>query len=218
MSSFQAQCAAHFPPANSSKDVAKRRFVFEAILCALLAAVVSSMAGCAMHQSAVPEDARTSAMAIVRAAMQAKDPAVEKKAYQDALALDGYNAVARNNLGVCYFKEGKYYNAAQEFDLAMKIAPSSPEPHFNLGLLYETVGKLDQGADQYTRALELDTESAKYRVCLARVYIKKGADKWRAQQLLEEALARELDPATIAWIRDAQEQLGPQHENGQPFE
>ena len=167
--------------------------------------------GCAAGRSAKesPEAAETRERVLghIRDGLNAKDVVSERQAYLEALKLDAHDAVARNNLGVCYMKEGQYYAAAQEFDLAMKLAPRAPEPHFNMGLLFEGVGKLEQASDSYALALELAPQISRYRVCLARTYVKRGTDEWRARRLLDEALKDELDPETIGWIRETQDLL-----------
>jgi Tfp pilus assembly protein PilF len=178
-----------------------------AICGTLVLFLVLLLGGCATSKTSGDAEAQTKATALVRQGLAAKESEGEKKAYLEAIQADPYNALAHNNLGVCLFKERQYYQAAEQFDATMKLAAQAAEPHFNLALLYETVGKLDQAADHYARALELDPQSAKYRVCLARTYMKRDTDRWRARQLLDEALEREVDPTVIAWIRQAQDRL-----------
>ncbi|GEM_PF-1949720 len=180
---------------------------YRATVGATLLLLVALLAGCATSKTVSDAEAQAKATALVKEGLAAKEPKDEKAAYQKAVQLDPYNALAHNNLGICLLNEKQYYQAAQEFDSAMKLAPQAAEPQFNLAVLYETVGKLDQASEHYSRALELDSQSAKYRVCLARTYLKRGTDRWKTKQLLEEAMEREVDPKVIAWIHDAQDRL-----------
>jgi tetratricopeptide (TPR) repeat protein len=58
----------------------------------------------------------------------------------------GYQSLGRGDLP----------RAARHFEQAVAQNPDSPEAHYNLGLVYQRLGRLDAGVRHYRRALELD--------------------------------------------------------------
>ncbi|MEF8888600.1 MAG: tetratricopeptide repeat protein, partial [Desulfohalobiaceae bacterium] len=62
----------------------------------------------------------------------------------------------RNQLGVAYFRTGRYQKAAEEFSAALEIDAGSAVDMANLGLCYEYMGKNGAAADFLHTSLEMD--------------------------------------------------------------
>lgn len=62
---------------------------------------------------------------------------------------------AHNNLGVVFLKQGKLYEAAQEFEWAKKLLPSAPDPRVNLALVLERAGEELGALALWREAVEL---------------------------------------------------------------
>ena len=87
--------------------------------------------------------------------LQKGEMAKAEKELKEALAADVFFAPAHNNLGTVYYRQGKHYLAAWEYQYAAKLMPDSPRPKSNLGLVLEAVGKYDEAVGAYEQALEL---------------------------------------------------------------
>src|SRR5262245_28547548 len=59
------------------------------------------------------------------------------KILREAVAADPMFGPARNNLGLCYYHTDHLYEAAWEFENAVRLMPYQPEPRNNLGLVLE---------------------------------------------------------------------------------
>ncbi len=123
---------------------------------------------------------------------------------KSALAADVFFGPAHNNLGTVYFQQEKYYLAAWEFQYAAKVMPKRSQPRYNLGMVLEAVGKLDEAAQRYEEALELQPDDIETVASLARTYIRDGKKNERTRELLEEIVLNDDRPQWRSW---AQEQL-----------
>ncbi len=121
-----------------------------------------------------------------------------------ALAADVFFGPAHNNLGTVYFRQEKYYLAAWEFQYASKVMPKRAQPRYNLGMVLEAVGKLDEAALRYEEALELQPDDIETVASLARTYIRAGRKDEKTRKLLEEIVLNDDRPQWRTW---AQEQL-----------
>jgi tetratricopeptide (TPR) repeat protein len=84
---------------------------------------------------------------------------------------------------------------------AAKLAPSSPEPRVNLGVLYEQIGRLDPAISEYEQVLTIDPDNTVAMRQLARAYVKAGKKDDRLRDLLEKLLLTPGEPAWDVWIR-----------------
>ncbi len=123
---------------------------------------------------------------------------------KSALAADVFFGPAHNNLGTVYYQQEKYYLAAWEFQYAAKVMPKRSQPRYNLGMVLEAVGKLDEAAQRYEEALELQPDDIETVASLARTYIRDGKKDERTRELLEEIVLNDDRPQWRSW---AQEQL-----------
>jgi Flp pilus assembly protein TadD len=133
------------------------------------------------------------------ALLDAGDYAGAEAALKVALAADIMSGPAHNNLGKVYFRQSKFYLAAWEFQYAMKLMPNQPEPPNNLGLVFEAVGKLDDAADHYGKAVALEPENVQAMGNLARARVRRGDDDDDLRSLLGRLVLRETRPDWLAW-------------------
>ncbi len=71
------------------------------------------------------------------------------------------------NLGRIYAEQKRHQEAAQAYQLAIKIKPSHASAHFNLGLVYEEIGEREQAKQEYREALRHNPNHEKARINLA---------------------------------------------------
>ena len=136
------------------------------------------------------------------ALMAAGDDAGAEAAFRAALAADVMCGPAHNHLGKLYYKQGKLYPAAWEFQYAMKLMPNQPEPPNNLGLVFEAAGKLDEAAESYNRAAALEPDNVPVLGNLARARVRRGDRDPDLRALLGKLVLRETRPDWLAWARD----------------
>jgi len=79
--------------------------------------------------------------------------------YQKALELNPDDATILNDLGQLAFIQENYTLAEGYFNKALTFNPQLPEVHFNLGLIYEKQGKLDEAKMEWEKYLDMDSTS-----------------------------------------------------------
>src|SRR5262245_45519901 len=125
-----------------------------------------------------------------------------EKILKKAIAADVMFGPARNNLGLVYYHEGKLYQAAWEFQNAIKLMPYQPEPRNNLGLVLERAGKLTEAADAYDRAKEMEPDNPEYIGNLARAKVRRGDNDAETKELLEEVVFKDSRPEWTTWAKE----------------
>lgn len=130
------------------------------------------------------------------------------KAFKRALSADVEYGPAHNNLGKVYYFQEDYYNAAWEFEYAIRLMPRHAAPRNNLGLVLERAGELDQAVDRYREAVGLDGDNVTFRANLARALIHRGDRTAEVRNLLEEILATDTRADWLIWARNQLSRLG----------
>lgn len=131
-----------------------------------------------------------------------KNYAEAERTFKTALDADILFGPAHNNLGKAYFKQGKFYLAAWEFQYAAKLMPNQPEPLNNLGLVFESAGKLDDAVSAYDKAIGLEPDHVEILGNLARARIRRGDRDESVRQLLDKLILRETRPDWADWARE----------------
>jgi tetratricopeptide (TPR) repeat protein len=137
--------------------------------------------------------------------------------FQQAIQLDSQNGPAHNNLGLVYFYQHNFYQAAGAFEKASEYLPEDPAPLNNLGLIMEMVARPDEAIDYYWQAHSIDPTNPEYlgNLVRARVQAKHCDDELRQQ--LHDLLLYE---KRLPWQDWAREQLAlfnnPNLDNGPP--
>ncbi|MEL7237494.1 MAG: tetratricopeptide repeat protein [Planctomycetota bacterium] len=126
---------------------------------------------------------------------------------REAIDADVGFGPARNNLGLVHFRRGNFYEAAWEFQNAIKLMPYQPEPRNNLGLVFEKAGKLDDAVTEFAAAVELQPGNAEFLGNLVRSRVRRGdagraaseEDRRVTRELLGELVLRETRPEWKQW-------------------
>jgi len=91
---------------------------------------------------------------------EAGDLDAAEEGFREALMADVGYAAAHNNLGLVLLDQGRFYEAALEFDQAKRLAPQAIEPTLNLARLYEAVGWTRLAAEEREHAETMTAGSA----------------------------------------------------------
>lgn len=177
--------------------------------------VLAGICGCALQEQGLevaplptrPSIAAESLEWLRRGLAAQGDLRDEEDCYSQAVQSDPTNGEAYNNLGVVYLEQEDYYRAAHHFSVASRLLSEAPEPAYNLGLLYERVGKPAQAAGYYERAVRLAPGNLTYKGCLARALIRSGGDRAQIRGLLEGCFELEVRPEWVRWIKAELEKL-----------
>jgi Flp pilus assembly protein TadD len=124
-----------------------------------------------------------------------------EKALKRALTADIMYGPAHNNLGKVYFHAHRWYDAAQEFDYAIKLMPHQPEPRNNLGLVFEEANKLDKAVEQYGEAIKLEPDNPEFIGNAARARLRRGDKDPEVRELLEKLVLHDTRPTWVEWAR-----------------
>jgi len=135
-------------------------------------------------------------------AIEANDYDKAEQAFKQALEADVMFGPAHNNLGKVYYTQDLFYKAAWEFQYAIKLMPYHPEPKNNLGLVYESVGKLDDAIELYSEARIIEPDNPILIGNFARARLKRGDKGSDMRNLLTELLLKDTRPAWLAWAKD----------------
>ena len=66
-------------------------------------------------------------------------------------------------LGEHYLDSGKWAQAGEQFRHAADLTPDNPRAHNNLGLVYRGLGKLDESAAAFQKAIDLEPTFIRFR-------------------------------------------------------
>jgi len=130
-----------------------------------------------------------------------------EQAFKQALEADVMFGPAHNNLGKLYHTQELFYKAAWEYQYAIKLMPYHPEPKYNLGLVYESVGKLDEAITLYDQARTIQPDNPVLIGNYTRARIKRGDKAPEIRDLLTELLLKDTRPEWITWAKHRQAML-----------
>ena len=100
-----------------------------------------------------------------------------------------------------YFKQGRLYDAAGEFEWARKLLPGHPDPRMNLALVFESAGHTDDALATYATALEVYPEHLPTMQALARLQVRTGRADDRTPRLLREIALRGQSDQWKSWAQ-----------------
>ena len=134
-------------------------------------------------------------------ALHANDPSRAEQLLRDALTADVMHGPAHNNLGQLYYQQQRYYEAAWEFQYAIRLMPHQPIPRNNLGMVFEATGQLDQAAEQYELAVAEEPDNPELLGNLARARVRRGDTGPEMRELLQQVVLRDTRPEWREWAR-----------------
>lgn len=186
--------------ADGTEAWAARRAAALAHVAAAAAAAIA-LAGCVSRPRTPPSPyvtatesdrspSRAEALTREAAALLDGDPAGAERILREAIAWDLYHGPAHNNLGVLCLRQGRLYEAANEFEWARKTMPGHPDPRFNLALTFERAGRTDEALAMYGTALEVYDGHIASMQAIARLQVKRGRADARTREFLSEIALR----------------------------
>ena len=139
------------------------------------------------------------------AVMATGDAHMAAKWHGLAAALTNFKDVsALNNLGAALEADGKIGEAADAFDMALKLQPDSAVLQLNRGNIHRKTGELSAAIASYSRALEYEPEGADTHTAynnIAAALLAEG-DLERAMQAYDMAIELRPDVSTAQVNRD----------------
>lgn len=63
---------------------------------------------------------------------------------------------ARCNLGTCYKHQGRFDEAINQNQIALRLSPFMVDPYVNIGNTFKELGRIEESLTFYKRATELD--------------------------------------------------------------
>ena len=101
---------------------------------------------------------------------------------------------ARGGLGMAYLAKGMLDEAAEQFEIAIKLYPGHHKNYYNLGLVYHRKGDLNTALEYFGRSAKLNPASAKTHYNLATVYLQQRSWDLAIRHYVK---VNELDPAIV---------------------
>lgn len=179
-------------------------------LAALLAA--AALTACESNNTARPDRLDASyaenepqrqrdAVAIAARAFEEKDAEKAIALYREALSIYRDFYPAWNNLGTLLMQDRRYLEAAEAFTAAAGLSPDDARPVYNIGLLYDRSGYLQDAQTHYRRALIRDENYLPALRGLIRAdTILNEADEDTLESI-RRALRLEQDPRWREWLQ-----------------
>ena len=143
--------------------------VREAWLAMVLALIVAVVVNIPVH-----DEARLNAMARMNAGValaQAGDLGRATELFRSAVRVHPASAEAQNNLAQALAVQERFAEAAHHYETALSYAPTLVGVHYNYGVALERLGRLEDAARQFGRAIELDPHDADARESLERLTV-----------------------------------------------
>lgn len=106
--------------------------------------------------------------------------------YKTALLADELNHLARNSLGVCLARLGKFGEAQAQFSRILALDPQDIMATYNQGYTFLKQGEPDRAEQAFQRCLELDQGHVFSLVRLGQLAEQRGDDK-AAKQCFDQA-------------------------------
>ena len=103
--------------------------------------------------------------------------------------------MAREELGDLYKKKQDYQKASTDYEIAVKLDAYNYKIHYDLGLSYQFLDRLEDAVKAYLRALELEPNDLNSNMNLGLVYLALGRPEDALKQLQK---AVEIDPHSSA--------------------
>lgn len=94
--------------------------------------------------------------------------------WRDVIAKDATGTMARINLGMWLYAEGRADEAADELAAALRLDPNDGEAHGNLGIVLASLGRRDAAREHLERALALTPGSAQAHSNLGNLLASDG--------------------------------------------
>jgi tetratricopeptide (TPR) repeat protein len=112
---------------------------------------------------------------------------VSKNSYGRMFRIDSHSWRVHQVIAQANAEADRHVDAVVEYQAAIKLAPTQPGLHEELGSEYRNLGKLPEAEEAFKRELELDPNSALAKYKLGELTVEKG-DGAKGKELIEAAL------------------------------
>lgn len=131
--------------------------------------------------------------------LRAGNPSGAEEHARAALEAYGDYGPAYNTLGLVCLERDRLNEAARHFNLAASNMPRDPSPYYNLGLVWEKAGRMEQAAAEYRTALKIDPENIRVTANLARALVLAGKKDTETRGLLKEVILKDNRAEWVRW-------------------
>jgi len=188
------------------------RSIASALALVILSACLGTIAACESAPDARPyrldggfaddsQQRQSKALDIAARAYEQQDAERSIELYREALAIYRDLYPAWNNLGTLLMNEHRYLEAAEAFNVAAGLSPTDARPVYNIGLLYDRSGYLEDAQAYYSKALLRDENYLPALRGLIRAdSILDDADQ-ETLKIIKRALRLEQDPRWREWLQ-----------------
>jgi tetratricopeptide (TPR) repeat protein len=111
---------------------------------------------------------------------------VSKDSYAEMFKVDSKSWLVHRVLAQANAEAERHTDAIAEYEAAIKLAPTQPGLHEELGSEYRAVNKMDEAEAAFQKELELDPHNVLARYKLGAIEVEKG-DGARGKELIEAA-------------------------------
>lgn len=150
------------------------------------------------------QESRQQSLQLYRDALSEYQAGHVQKAHEllrKTVEIDNRNASAWVFLGMLEYEQNELFDAAHAMNEALRLEPRRFEPHYNLGLIYETAGKYTQAISRYEKALEMAPDEPAVMENLVRCYMKIAPEKEKTLTLVNRALLVERRTEWKEWLQ-----------------
>jgi len=112
---------------------------------------------------------------------------VSKRSYGRMFRVDPHSWRVHQIIAQANAEAERHMDAIAEYQAAIKLAPTQPGLHEELGSEYRNLGKTQEAEDAYLRELEIDANNVLARYKLGVVTVEKG-DGAKGKELIEAAM------------------------------
>jgi tetratricopeptide (TPR) repeat protein len=142
----------------------------------------------------VPASADTSSDIAISLVRKGDDLMVQKKyhealdAYEEAVAIDPYNSISWNKLGLAHMNTGRYEDAVSAFRMATTIDPFSTDAWNNMGDSLAILEKHQEALDAYDHALRVNPNDL-YALLHKGISLQETGNSGGAMAIYESVIA-----------------------------
>jgi tetratricopeptide (TPR) repeat protein len=112
---------------------------------------------------------------------------VSNSSYRRMFEVDPHSWRVRQIMAQANAEADRHLDAVTEYQAAIKLAPTQPGLHEELGSEYRNLGKAQEAEDAFVRELEIDPSNVLAKYKLGVITVEKG-DGAKGKQLIEDAL------------------------------
>jgi len=109
----------------------------------------------------------------------------ELELWTDCVKKSPYKDRPHNNLGSAFLDQGRYQEAANQFNEALRINPNYTEAHYNLGSAFLDQGRYQEATNQFNEALRINPNFAEAHNNLGNVFLNQGKYQGATNQYSE---------------------------------